>query len=159
MKNIDTVPFNTTDWQEINRKALVAQLNNISQLLIQFIQANFKDGKAMQNFAATEFSSINTMPPALAFLGKLFDFSKFEYQLLLLCIGVELDPKIAALCAEAQGDYQKDYPSVQLALALFACPWAIFASDAPLRYWDLIELPLNVNFCHSRLMVTEWVLF
>src|SRR6185369_10045718 len=61
-------------------------------------------------------------PPALIVLSRLFKLSRFERNLLLLCAGMELDPSIAALCARAQNDSHRAFPTFALALALFDEP-------------------------------------
>ena len=43
-------------------------------------------------------------PPELVRLGQVLGLSAFERQMLLLCAAMELDPRIGALCAQAQND-------------------------------------------------------
>ncbi|HEV3052917.1 MAG TPA: hypothetical protein VGX50_21600, partial [Longimicrobium sp.] len=66
-------------------------------------------------------------PPALRILATRFGLSRFEEQALLLCIALELDTRIAGLCARAQGDPGRPYPTFALMVALF---------DEPA--WDLL---------------------
>jgi len=80
-------------------------------------------------------------PPALVILGNRFRLSRFERQILLLCAAMELDTRTAALCARAQDDPSKPYPTFALALALLDEPaWDALTADRPLRYWRLIEI-------------------
>jgi hypothetical protein len=80
-------------------------------------------------------------PPALELLGRRFGLSRFEREVLLLCAAVELDTRIAGLCARAQDDPQRPYPTFALALALFDDPaWEVLSPERPLRYWRLIEI-------------------
>ena len=54
---------------------------------------------------------------------------------------MELDTRIATLCARAQDDPQRAYPTFALALALFDNPsWDVLSPERPLRYWRLIEI-------------------
>ena len=54
---------------------------------------------------------------------------------------MELDTRIADLCASAQGNPLLAYPTFALALALFDEPeWDILSPQRPLRYWRLIEI-------------------
>ena len=79
-------------------------------------------------------------PPALLVLSKRLGLSQFERETLLLCIAMELDTRIAALCAAAQ-DADRPYPTFALALALFDEPsWDTLSPEHPLRYWRLIEI-------------------
>ncbi|MEG9436336.1 ATP-binding protein [Edaphobacter sp. HDX4] len=91
-------------------------------------------------------------PPALELVTRLLGLSSFEQNVLLLCAGMELDTRIAALCAKAQDNPDRSYPTFALALSLFDHPsWDILSPERPLRYWKLIELfpvsgqPLTVS--------------
>ena len=54
---------------------------------------------------------------------------------------MELDTRIPALCARAQDDPQRPYPTFALALALFDDPaWDVLSPERPLRHWRLIEI-------------------
>ncbi|MCL4266856.1 MAG: ATP-binding protein [Anaerolineae bacterium] len=80
-------------------------------------------------------------PPALLILSQRFGLSAFECDLLLLCAALELDTRMAALCAQAQEDASRPYPTFALALALFDEPaWEALSPERPLRYWRLIEI-------------------
>jgi hypothetical protein len=79
--------------------------------------------------------------PALLLLGNRLGLSEFERNVLLLCVAMELDTRIAGLCARAQDDPAKPYPTFALVLALFDQPaWDVLSPERPLRYWRLIEI-------------------
>ncbi|MGO9204877.1 MAG: ATP-binding protein [Candidatus Limnocylindrales bacterium] len=79
--------------------------------------------------------------PWLVELADRLELSRFETELLLLCVGVELETIISELCARVQPSGLGHNPTFALALALFddAAP-ASFAPGAPLRRWRLIEI-------------------
>ncbi|MGD8405175.1 MAG: ATP-binding protein [Anaerolineales bacterium] len=80
-------------------------------------------------------------PPALLILAQRLGLSRFEQELLLLCAAVELDTRIAGLCAQAQGDPNRSYPTFALGMALFDDPaWDALSPERPLRHWRLIEI-------------------
>ena len=80
-------------------------------------------------------------PPALLQLCRRFKMSRFEQQVLLLCAAMELDPRIASLCAQVPGNSHQPYPTFALALSLFDEPaWDSLSPERPLRYWRLIEI-------------------
>jgi len=90
--------------------------------------------------------------PALPLLSRRFGLSDFEQHLLLLCAAMEFDTRLPGLCAAAQGDANKAYPTFALALTLFNEPaWEAISPERPLRYWRLIEfsqpgaLPLTTS--------------
>ena len=80
-------------------------------------------------------------PPALLIAAERFGLSVFERNVLLLCIGMELDPALGGLCARANDDPDRPYPTFALALSLFDQPaWDALSPERPLRYWRLIEI-------------------
>jgi SpoVK/Ycf46/Vps4 family AAA+-type ATPase len=80
-------------------------------------------------------------PPALALLSDQLQLSPFERDILLLCAAMELDTRTAGLCALAQGDLSRPYPTFALALGLFDEPsWDALSAHRPLRYWRLLEI-------------------
>ncbi|UBF30545.1 ATP-binding protein (plasmid) [Kovacikia minuta CCNUW1] len=98
-------------------------------------------------------------PHPLHHLCQTFNLSLFERDLLLLCAGVELEADFAPLCAAAQGDPQRPYPTFSLALA--ALPdafWGALAPHAPLRRWQLIEVGAGNILTTSPLRINEQIL-
>ncbi len=80
-------------------------------------------------------------PPAAVMLSQRFGLSRFELSTLLLCAAMELDTRTAALCARAQDDAHRSYPTFALALALFEeAAWELLSPERPLRYWRLLEI-------------------
>src|SRR5690349_17289476 len=62
------------------------------------------DDEIAQAAAAMTAAEATDPPPALLLLARRFGLSDFERELLLLCIGIELDPSLAALCAAAHDE-------------------------------------------------------
>ena len=74
-------------------------------------------------------------------LAQRLGLTEFERNTLLLCAAMELDTRVAVLCARAQGEAARPYPTFELALALFDDPaWEVLSPERPLRYWRLIEI-------------------
>jgi hypothetical protein len=79
--------------------------------------------------------------PALMLLAQRLGLSPFERDLLLLCVGMELDTRLPALCAQAQRDPTKPWPTFALAFAVLDQPsWDALSPERPLRYWRLIDI-------------------
>jgi hypothetical protein len=98
-------------------------------------------------------------PAALDTLCAAFGLSPFERDLLLLCAGIELDSAFAPLCAAAQGDPGRDYPTFSLALAALPdAHWSALTLGAPLRRWRLIEVGTGPALTVSPLRIDERVL-
>ena len=97
-------------------------------------------------------------PWAMDMLASRLGLSDFEQKVLLLCAAQELDTRIAGLCARAQDDPQKPFPTFALALAIFDNPaWEALAPERPLRYWRLIEIhqPASLALTASALRADE----
>jgi hypothetical protein len=101
------------------------------------------------------------MPPAsLTALRDRLGLTPFELDTLLLCVAMELDTSIAALCARVQREPERAYPSFALALSLFDEPaWDALSPERPLRYWHLVEIsqPSGQPLTTSRLRADEWI--
>ncbi len=96
--------------------------------------------------------------PALVTLSNRLGLSQFEREVLLLCVAMELDTRVATLCARAQDDANRPYPTFALALALFDNPsWDIVSPERPLRYWRLLEInqPSTLQLTTSPLRADE----
>ena len=79
--------------------------------------------------------------PALLLLSQRLGMSPFERDTLLLCAAPELDTRMASLCARAQADANRPYPTFALALAIFDEPeWDALSPERPLRYWHIVEV-------------------
>jgi hypothetical protein len=99
------------------------------------------DAEVAQATTAMAEAEATEPPPALVILSQRFRLSRFEQEVLLLCAAMELDTRIAALCARAQDDPDRPYPTFALALALFDDPaWDALSPERPLRHWRLIEI-------------------
>ncbi len=79
--------------------------------------------------------------PAMTVLARRLGLSPFERDVLLLVAALEIDTRIAGLCAAAHGDPNRAWPSFALAMTLFDDPaWDVVSPERPLRYWRLIEI-------------------
>jgi ATPase family associated with various cellular activities (AAA) len=114
--------------------------------------------------AAMTAAAESEMPPALTILCQRFGLSRFEQQLLLLCVARELDTRTDKLCARAQRDANRPFPTYALAMVMFEDPlWDALSPDRPLRYWNLIEInqpgaqPLTVSVLRADERVVNYV--
>jgi hypothetical protein len=79
--------------------------------------------------------------PALVLLAQRLGMTDFERDVLLLCVGMELDTRMPVLCAQAQHDVAKPWPTFALAFAILDNPaWDALSPGRPLRYWRLIDI-------------------
>lgn len=151
----------TLTWESANQQFLVLSLANLCHLLANHSgKPDLIDAHPAPNEQALdELRASMTQPPALEQLGNLFGLSPFESATVLLCAGIELDARIASLCAAAQGNPQQNHPSFSLALALFPdAHWSALSPESPLRYWQLLHLNTEQGLTQSRLHIDERIL-
>lgn len=132
-----------TSWQEDNAQKLALALALLRQRLEKFCQRPVmpNEDRTGTDPAAPAGEPADLIPPALEVLGDRLGLSPFERKLLLLCAAMELDTRVAALCARAHDDPQKNFPTFALALVFFDQPsWDALAPESPLRFWRLIEI-------------------
>ncbi len=104
-------------------------------------QASVTDDEIAAAAEVLAAASATDPPPALLILSQRLGLSPFERDVLLLCAAIELDTRIAPLCARVQGDPSRPFPTFALALALFPNPaWDLLSPERPLRFWRLIEI-------------------
>ena len=140
-------------WQESNSRQLSAALAELRQRLDRCIQqqtgarAGLSSPEVPAGMDASKESGSEAsarhkeLPSALTILSERLSLSAFERNILLLCAAMELDTRTAALCARAQDDANKPFPTFALALALFdEASWDALSPQRPLRYWRLIEI-------------------
>jgi hypothetical protein len=151
-------------WPEANQRYLTAALAVLRDALEQHAaqppggsQAVAQPGRAQQ--ALHDAADAMPAPSALETLCATFGLSTFERAVLLLCAGVELDSSFAPLCASAQGDPSRTYPTFSLALAALPEPhWNALTPAGLLRHWRLIELGAGSSLTLSPLRIDECVL-
>lgn len=125
----DTGGQRENPFAERNPAPPIEPVNNVSEPEL----AQARD--AMDEAEATD------PPPALVLLRQRFGLSRFEQQILLLCAAIELDTRIALLCAQAQDNSSQPYPTFALSLSIFESPvWDALSPERPLRYWQLLEI-------------------
>lgn len=97
-------------------------------------------------------------PPSLVILARQLGLSSFDTDVLSLCLAMELDTRVASLCAKAQDDANKTFPTFALAFALFDNPdWNSLSPNSSLRYWRLLEINQagNQTLTNAALAVDE----
>jgi SpoVK/Ycf46/Vps4 family AAA+-type ATPase len=142
----------TQDWTEVNQKYLMAALDRVRIALESHLGET-----ALENSVSLEMPE--NVSAALEMLCAVFGLSPFERDILLLCAGMELDSKVIALCANAQGDSRRPYPTFSLALAALPDPhWSAIVPTSPLRYWRLIEIGRGETLTSSSLRIDERIL-
>jgi hypothetical protein len=159
----------TPSWHDLNQNHVVGHLSRLRQVLQ--CHAALRSGDATvpaKLSAAQEKKSEKTapavveassQPTALDMLCGLFRLSPFERDVLLLCAGMELASDFAGLCATAQGDPARHYPTFSLCLAaLPEAHWSALTPAAPLRRNRLIEIGSSGSLTNSPLTIDERIL-
>jgi hypothetical protein len=146
-------------WVEANQRHLITALAGIRERLERHagpegVRAGPDRPAAAEGaaFAEGEVAALDT-------LRTIFELSDFERDVLLLCAGVELDARLAALCARAHGDARRVHPTFGLALAALDQPhWSALSPARPLRRWRLIDVASADTLTSAALRIDERVL-
>ena len=132
-------------WSERNQAYLVAE----------FARLRLRLGGE----ADAETLSPISPPAAIDTLTAIFNLSRFEREVLLLCAGVEMELAIAERCVEASGAGRSGAPTFGLAISALAEPhWSALAPDSPLRRYRLIEMELARGVTSAPLRIDERIL-
>lgn len=147
---------------DANLQYLQAQVKRVRQLLLQKIEtqadrsipANFDSNLTLKTSdACTHHSS------ALEQLCDIFRLSTFERDVLLLCVGMELDNSFGSSCAALHDNPNQNYPTFKLALDTLEQPnSSILSSQSPLQYWKLIEIGQEQTLTSSPIRIDKRIL-
>ena len=140
------------NWQKANQDSLMVALAQVRQLLEWKASQDGQTPKPTDPLELSDHSSLQQVC-------RIFGLSTFERDLLVMCAGMELEASFASLCALAQGDSQKLYPTFNLALSSLDNPhWNALTPNAPLRRWRLIEIGSGAALTQSPLRIDERIL-
>lgn len=149
------------DWHTANSQFIRIVLNQVRQALKRQISyLENQDFEQLDDQDELKFITPPVQEPfALEQLSQYFSLSAFEQEILLLCLGMELDPTWPSLCAAAQIDSEHNYPTFSLAQTLFEnSNWEAIAPGSPLRRWNLIEVGGGNSLASSPLRIDERIL-
>jgi ATPase family associated with various cellular activities (AAA) len=152
------------NWNAANQRHLMAALGVVRAALERHLATSQTDAASPDNSGAAEealrlAADAMPSPSALEILCHAFSLSAFERDLILLCAGIELNSSFAAVCAKAQGDAARSYPTFSLALAALPnAHWSALTPSAPLRRWRLIEVGSGAVLTLSPLRIDERIL-
>ena len=157
-----TIPVALT-WHQANFQYLLTSVARIRQILAEHINLS-QEASPVQIPSATPLASeasavLQDNPSALDRLCQLFNLSNFERDILLLCVGVELDPSFEELCAKAQKSLQRNYPTISLALSTIPnADLRVLSSEFPLQQWKLIEIEPGKALTKSPIKINQRIL-
>ena len=173
------------DWCRVNQHYLVVALSKVKKALerhaapqnggarsepkSRFSILSFWERRSDENEAPAKRTDLQTdlnesrsemsTPPALEILSDAFGLSPFERSILLMCAGIELDSSFASLCADAQGDPRKAYPTFGLAMAALPDPhWSAIVPTAPIRHWRMVDITNENALMASPIRIDERIL-
>ena len=152
----------TTNWYQVNFQHLLVAVDRIRQTLENYIDfhQNQSDSAQTERQIPQQILTVSPhTPPALEQLGTRLSLSPFERDILLLCVGMEIDPNFEVLCAKAQGNQERNYPTIGLALsALPNSHWSILSAQSPLQRWELIEIAETQTLTQSPIKIDKRIL-
>lgn len=137
-------------WYQNNLNFIFAEVERILNILDRHIS-----GEAT---AEPSIASNNWSGSLLENLCKKLNLSNFEKEVLLLCLSVELNPKITSLCQKIQGS-GKNYPTIDLALSCFdPTSFQVISHNYPLLKWKLIEIEPDLNLTSAPIRIDKRIL-
>jgi AAA+ superfamily predicted ATPase len=149
-------------WYQANVQYLLTSLHRIRQALADYItrsQASPIPIPSAIKLAPEALAILQNNPSALDTLCNLFNLSFFERDIILLCVGMELAPDFEQLCAKAQGNPQRNYLTLGLALSIFPeNHLSVLSSESPLQYWKLIEIEPGQTLTQSPFKINKRIL-
>lgn len=157
-----TVTTSAPTWQDVNQQYLKAAIALVKQRLSEATgqpSASSYDAEAALAEAAEMLEDRWDSDPSLERLCQLFGLSTFERDILVLCSGLELDATIGPLCGMVQGDRQRPFPTLGLAMSIFPhSHWSALTPQSPLRHWRLVELGKGLGLMQRPLQLNEGIL-
>jgi hypothetical protein len=151
----------TMNWYEANQQYLMRAIAEVRSSIEKFLMRSDGNESARPDMAAEiseEQQPDLPAPPAIAMLCSTFDLSSFERKVLLMCAGLEMDSRLAALFAQAHGT-RPAHPTFSLALAAFEdAHWTALSPGRPLRYWNLLEIGAGEALTTCPLRIQERIL-
>ncbi|RKH54933.1 ATP-binding protein [Corallococcus aberystwythensis] len=148
-------------WESHNRAFLSAALRRVHFLLERHSDPSLATPAELPAFddeGWPPWPESEECPPVLRELCEQFKLTPFERDTLLLCVGMELDARFPALCARAQGDANRPWPTFSLALATIpGSHWDALSPQGALRHWGLIALGTGTSLTLAPLRAEERV--
>lgn len=138
------------DWARSNQLALMGEVAAIRAALERLAGQEPEPACPLPDYGVVS---------ALDAVSHTFALSSFERKILAMCAALELDGTFAALCARAQGDPARAFPTFGLALAAFDdAHWSALTPQAPLRRWTLVNIARDAPLTAAPLQIDENVL-
>ncbi|BBD70138.1 AAA ATPase central domain-containing protein [Nostoc commune NIES-4072] len=137
------------NWYQTNWQIIQQEILRLRQLLETFIEGKPQD--VIDNAIAPSC--------AIALLSSKFNLSAFARDILLLCVGMEIEPSFANLCAQANGNSDRNYPTLSLALSIFpGASLSVLSPQNPLQLWQMIEFAPGFSFTQTAMRIDKRIL-
>jgi hypothetical protein len=157
------------DWFHSNQVALVDEIDDVRTLLSRHaglpyvVRVTDRLHRIRSGCRAFGFGRRREKRPPPPHMFSTLDLaterlrlSSFERRIVVMCAAVELEASFGALCARAQGDAARAYPTFGLALAAFEdAHWSALTPAHPLRRFGLIEVERGVPLTAATLRIDE----
>lgn len=148
----------TQDWYSANYQYLMASVNQVASYLQNYI-ASQKNQPIPTTITAPPIPDLLPIPFALDSLCRQFNLSEFERDILLLCVGMELDPDFPGIITQATDSSPQNYPTLSLVLTAFPqIDFSILKRQSPLQYWQVIEISPGITLTQSPLKIDPYIL-
>jgi hypothetical protein len=150
-----------TSWLRQNQRHLMAAIEAVRLYMEQRLEAGLDARGPEVGMPALDLrlETYDGFVSSIDRVTRAYGLSSFEQAILLLCAGVELDGRMPALLARAQGEPRRTFPSFGLVMALLPeAHWSALGPNGPLRRWRLIEVGAGEGLTQSPLRIDERLL-
>lgn len=146
-------------WFNSNYRYLIQQLRYLRSILNDYIESQTTHSQPNLEEQSCLDTVFDQVPPALENLCSIFNLSQFERKILLLCVGMELDPSFESMFSEVNGNGKYAYPTFSLALTILPkAHCSVLKPQSPLQYWQLIEIGKGQALTKSSLKIDQSIL-
>lgn len=144
---------------KVNLRYLMAEVTRLCETLQRFIppDAELPNIYLPENQQNTILQD-NDVELLLNQLCVNLELNATERDILTLCAGVELDPRLGLICAAIQQDTNLNYPTFSLFSFCFPnFDWSVITEKSPLVYFSLINIGTGPTLTLSPLRISKRV--
>lgn len=139
------------DWYQKNLDFLFLEVGRIRNILEQSISPDKNSSIPVTDY---------WLDSNLDILCQKFNVSAFERDILLLCLGIEFLPSIGEFCAKLQGNTEKNYPTLSLAISnLPNSSWQVISPTSSLQKWKLIEFTTHLTLTQATISLERRIFY
>jgi ATPase family associated with various cellular activities (AAA) len=145
------------DWQEYSNQYLSQEIFRLQQQIEKILDPSFEIKPLSPLLTSNQAGE--TPQSALETLCAAFKLSDLEKDILILCVGAEIDFRCCQLLGKISDNPQNSLPTIFLALNISQHRnLTVFDRNLSIFRWQLVHIQSNNNLITAPLKVDPWVL-